>query len=289
MLKGRLGNQMFQYAAGRALAERHGGVELVLDTSWMVEFRRGGGVVENELAWAFDLGEQVRPVWEVARVPNPRRWVYALQRLRPSGHRPFVRVVEEDFTTNAFVPEVVTAPDDTYLRGYWQFEGYFADQPDAIRSAFAFREPGEETQRLLAEIGAAEAPVSLHVRRTDYTIHPHLGFLDEAYYARGVAHIAEHAEGIRLFVVSDDPAWCAENLRLPFPTTVVDRPLPPERSWEDMLLVSRCAHHVIANSTFSWWGAWLDPSPSKIVVAPTRWTLGGRREGDPIPADWVRV
>ena len=71
MLKGRLGNQMFQYAAGRALAERHR-TELVLDTSWMVEFRRGGGVVENELAWGFALPEQVRPVWEIARLPNPR-------------------------------------------------------------------------------------------------------------------------------------------------------------------------------------------------------------------------
>jgi hypothetical protein len=69
----------------------------------------------------------------------------------------------------------------------------------------------------------------------------------------------------------------------------VERPLSGDRAWEDMLLLSRCDHHVIANSTFSWWGAWLNASPTKIVVAPTRWTLSERRVGDPVPARWVRV
>ncbi len=287
MIKGRLGNQMFQYAAGRALAERHG-TDLVLDTSWMVEVRRGGGVVENELAWAFDLDEQVRPVWEVARLPNPRRWVYALQRLRPRRDRRFVRVVEEDTRTNAFVPEVLTAPDDTYLRGYWQFEDYFADREEAIRAAFAFREPSAETRELEERIRALTS-VSVHVRRTDYTRHPYLGFLDVAYYERGTARIGAQLEGIHLFVFSDDPEWCKRELSLPFPTTVVDRPLAPDRAWEDMLLISRCDHHVTSNSTFSWWGAWLSPSPAKVVVAPERWTLHPHRVGDPIPDRWIRV
>jgi hypothetical protein len=286
MLKGRLGNQMFQYAAGKALSERHE-AELVLDTSWMVEFRRGGGVVENELV-CFDLDEEVRPVWEVARLPNPRRWVYALQRLRPSGRRRFVRVIEENFRTNGFVPEVLTAPDQTYLRGYWQFEHYFADQEDAIRRAFAFGEPGDATDALAEEIDAAPS-VSLHVRRTDYTRHPQLGFLGADYYRRGVERIAESVDGIRLFVFSDDPDWCRAELRLPFPTTVVDRPLPQEHAWEDLLLIARCDHHVIANSTFSWWGAWLNPSRAKLVVAPERWTLHPHRSGDPIPDRWIRV
>jgi hypothetical protein len=285
MLKGRLGNQMFQYAAGRALAERHG-TRLVLDTSWMLEFRRGGGVAENELV-CFGVDEEVRPVWEVARVPNPRRWVHAVQRLRPSGRR-FVRVIEEDLRTNAFAPEVLTAPDQSYLRGYWQFEDYFADQEAAIRAAFAFPEPGDATLRLLDSLDGAPT-ASLHVRRADYAGLAQLGFLDADYYARAADAIAAGVEGLRLLVVSDDPVWCKAELRLPFPTTVAERPLPGDRAWEDMLLVSRCDHHVIANSTFSWWGAWLNPSPTKIVVAPRRWTLSERRAGDPVPARWVRV
>lgn len=284
-LKGRLGNQMFQYAAGCALAERHG-TSVVLDTSWMVQFRRGGGFVRYDLE-PFELAAPVCPVWEVARVPNPRRWVYALQRLRPSRRR-FVYVIEEDSRTNAFVPEVLAAPDQTYLQGYWQFEDYFAGEADAIRRDFTFPPGDDETRRLAAEIRAANA-VSVHVRRGDYTRHELLGFLDADYYRQGVATIAEAAPDIHLFVFSDDPAWCAAELRLPHPTTVVDRPLPEERAWEDMRLISLCRHHVTCNSTFSWWGAWLNPAPTKMVVAPTRWTLGRRRLGDPIPPSWIRV
>ena len=285
MLKGRLGNQMFQYAAGRALAERHG-ARLVLDTSWMLEFRRGGGVAENELG-CFGLDEEVRPVWEVARVPNPRGWVHALQRLRPSG-RGFVRVIEENLRTNAFAPEVLTAPDQTYLRGYWQFEDYFADQEAAIRAAFSFPVPGESTTRILEGLDGGPT-ASLHVRRADYAALAQLGFLDADYYARAVEAIAARVAGLRLLVVSDDPAWCKTELTLPFPTTVVERPLAADRAWEDMLLVSRCDHHVIANSSFSWWGAWLNTSDAKLVVAPMRWTLSHRRAGDPVPERWLRV
>jgi hypothetical protein len=277
---------MFQYAAGRALAERHG-TELVLDTSWILQFRRDAGVVANELG-CFYLDEPVLPVWEVARLPNSRTWVRTLQRLRPSGRRKFMHVIEEDGRTNAFVPEVLAAPDQTYLRGYWQFEDYFAEQAAAIRAAFAFGTPGEETARIVETLPGTPT-VSLHVRRTDYMQHPQLGFLDVDYYARAVEQIAGRIEGVRVYVISDDPAWCQAELRLPFPTTVVDRPLPHDRAWEDMLVISRCDHHVISNSTFSWWGAWLNPSPAKIVVAPTRWTLSGRRVRDPIPTRWLRV
>lgn len=284
-LKGRLGNQMFQYAAGRALAERHR-TDVVLDTSWMVQFRRGGGFVRNDLE-PFELGAPVCPVWEVARVPNPRGWVYALQRLRPSRRR-FVHIIEENSRTNAFVPEVRTAPDQTYLLGYWQFEDYFADQAAAIREAFSFPPAGAESAHLAEKIRGRQA-VSLHVRRGDYTRHDLLGFLDAEYYRRAVETIAAAVADIHLFVFSDDPDWCKAELRLPHPTTVVDRELPEERAWEDMQLISLCRHHVTSNSTFSWWGAWLNPSPTKVVVAPTAWTLHEKRLGDPIPADWVRV
>jgi Glycosyl transferase family 11 len=285
-LLGRLGNQMFQYAAGRSLAELHS-AELVLDTSWMIHFRRGGGSERYELD-CFDLDVRVCPVWEVARVPNPRRVVYWLQRLRPS-RRPFLHVIAEDTSTNAFEPAVLSAPDDTFLaRGYWQFEDYFVDHVPAIREAFTFPPLSPASEELADEIRATPA-VSVHVRRGDYAGIGLLGFLDEAYYRRALETIAATVGELQLFVFSDDPAWCRENLRLPFPTTVVERPLPPERAWEDMRLISLCRHHVISNSTFSWWGVWLNPSPTKIVVGPKRWTQSPKRSGDPIPAGWIRV
>jgi hypothetical protein len=283
-LRGHLGNQMFQYAAGRALAERHG-TELVLDTSGILQAGGPNLVERNELE-VFALRERVCPVWEVARVPNPSPVVYALQRLRPS-RRAFVRVLTEDFSTNAFVPEVLTAPDQTYLIGYWQFEAYFADREAAIRDAFSFPRLGAESERVAEAIRRGPA-VSIHVRRGDYPQHAHLGFLDAEYYSRALTTLVEGVGDCGIFVFSDEPQWCRKNLALDG-ATIVDRPLPVERAWEDMSLMSMCDHHVISNSTYGWWGAWLNPSPSKVVVAPKRWVLSEKRIGDPVPAGWLRV
>ena len=177
-------------------------------------------------------------MWEVARVPNPARTVRILQRLR-RRRRPFVRPLDEDSTTNAFVPEVLTAPDLTYLRGYWQFEAYFADREAEIRRDFTFPELGEEGKRVAAEIEDRSPAVSVHVRRGDYVGHGHLSHLDATYYADGVRAIAESVGEGTAFVFSDDPQWCSDNLSFPCAMRVVDRPLSAERTWEDMRLMSR--------------------------------------------------
>jgi hypothetical protein len=105
-----------------------------------------------------------------------------------------------------------------------------------------------------------------------------------------VDEVAERAGGeIEAFVFSDDPSWCREHLRLRHGTTVVDRTLPDERAWEDMYLLSLCRHHVISNSTFSWWGAWLSESDGKLVVGPRTWSLEPHREGSPMLPSWIRL
>ena len=199
-----------------------------------------------------------------------------------------MRVIAEELSTNAFDPAVLTAPDWTYLCGYWQFERYFCEHEAAVRRAFAFPPASAESERIAEEIRDSPA-VSVHVRRGDYTEHGHLGFLDEAYYRRAAATIADAVGEVELFVFSDDPAWCAESLSFPRTATIVDRRLAPDRDWEDMWLMSLCRHHVISNSTYGWWGAWLDPSPTKLVVAPRRWVDNEKRQGDPVPERWIRV
>jgi Glycosyl transferase family 11 len=277
-LQGRLGNQMFGYAIGRSLAERHG-AELVLDTSWTEQ-----GTTVYELG-IYDLGVRACPVWEVARVPNASRTIRALQRLRPSGRR-FLHVVAER-SHDVFEPQVLTAPDDTYLVGFWQFEEYFAAHEELIREAFAFPPLSPASERVAEKIQETVA-VGVHVRRGDYSHNELLGVLDAAYYERAADTIAEQVGDLRLFVFSDDPAWCAAELRFRHPATIVDRPLEPDRHWEDLALMTLCRHHVIANSSYGWWGAWLSASPSKVVIAPKRWF---RREtaGDPVPDRWLRV
>ena len=279
-LAGGLGNQMFQYATGRRLAEHHH-VELVLDTSWTVEIDR-----PFELS-CFDLTEQARPVWEVARVPNSSPVVRALQRVRPSRRR-FLVVVSDDLETNSFQPAVLAAPNHAYLCGWWQFEGYFIDHEATIRRAFVFPPLSDESDMIAEQISTTTA-VSVHVRRGDYLSHSRLGFLDESYYRRAVESIRSRVGDTEVFVFSDDPSWCKRQLQLPVPTHVIERRLPVGRDWEDMCLMSLCSHHVVANSTFSWWGAWLNSSPSKLVVAPSRWVQDEKRVGDPVLDSWIRV
>jgi hypothetical protein len=283
-LQGGLGNQMFVYAAARGVADRLD-TELVLDTSWMVE-GRGWGEIKYELG-CFDLDARVCPVWEVGRVPNASRVVRALQHLRPS-RRPFLTLVTEDDATNAFLPSFSSVPDNSYLRGYWQFEGYFADIDARIRRDFTFPPLSAEGERLAAEIRTVPA-VAVHVRRGDYVGVDRIGFLDVDYYHRATETIANRVGDIQLFVFSDDPEWCAENMTFMHPTTVVERHVSLGRPWQDMQLMSLCRHDVIANSTYSWWGAWLNRSPEKIVVAPRRWVQSDKRAGDPVPEGWIRV
>ena len=277
-LQGRLGNQMFQYATGRSLAERHG-AELVLDTSWAEQ-----GETVYELGF-FELGVQACPVWEVARVPNPRRAVRVLQRLRPSRRR-FLRVLEEP-SHDVFEPEVLTAPDDSYLLGFWQFEEYFAAHEELIRRELAFPPLTPASERVAEEIEGTVA-VGMHVRRGDYASHDVFEGLGPDYYARAADTIAEAVGEVAVFVFSDDPRWCAEHLAFDHATTIVDRPLPPDRHWEDLALMARCRHHVISNSSYGWWGAWLAPGEDKVVVAPRRWTRT-QYARDPVPDRWVRV
>jgi hypothetical protein len=213
--------------------------------------------------------------------------VRALQRLRPS-RRPFVNVIAEERSTNAFVPAVLDAPDNTYLCGYWQFEDYFIDHEAQIRRDFTFPPLNGTAEQLAAEIAAVSA-VAVHVRRGDYVGDERFDIVDQAYYLRALNAIAEAVGEIHLFVFSDDPSWCRNMLQFVHPTTVVGHSVSDGRPWVDMQLMSRCQHHVVANSTYSWWGAWLNPSQEKIVVAPREWVRSEKRVGDPVPSSWIRV
>ena len=288
---GRLGNQMFQYAAGRRLAVRHG-VELVLYTSWFDYARTKGLSVGPELD-PFELDVRLARVWDVARLQNPRPAIRALQHLRPS-RRPFVTMIGEG-SRFAFEPRVLEAGDRTYLAGYWQAEAYFKDVAPLIRNDFRFPALSDGSREVAAEIDSDPAQsVSVHVRRSDYVSSAQaralIGSLDLAYYRRAIDVVAASAGELAVYVFSDDPAWCRANMSFEHPTTIVDRPLAAGRAWEDMRLMCLCRHHVVANSSFSWWAAWLDPSPDKLVVAPRRWLAAGDDPDDRrVPETWLRV
>ncbi|GAB3649052.1 alpha-1,2-fucosyltransferase [Ramlibacter alkalitolerans] len=281
-LIGGLGNQMFQYAAGRALALRRG-APLRIDRRAFAEYKTHAFGLDSFRAELVDA-----PADQLPGAVNESR----LNRLlRPFMRTPLRLVTERAFT---FDPEIASLPDGVYLDGYWQSEKYFAHCAEAIRQDFTVRHaPSAENARWLERI-AATPSVSLHVRRGDYVTNPSAnavhGTCDLGYYRRAVEHVRQ-ALGTEpvLFVFSDDPDWVAANLRLGCEMHLV-RNNDAATNYEDLRLMSACRHHVIANSSFSWWGAWLDARPGAITVAPQRWFAAGTPDArDLVPERWVRL
>lgn len=279
-LMGGLGNQMFQYAAARRLAIKHG-TELVLDLSWFERQPRSDTTRQYELGSFPIVGRRTAEPVDGGR---RKRLLRAL--LPEHGVR---RVVEQG---PQFQPELLDAPDDTLLVGYWQSEKYFLDEEAQIRRDFAFDAPISPAARALAE-SIDESAVSVHVRRGDYVslarANRFHGVLPIEYYERAAAALLQQLpEPPHFYVFSDDPKWCRTNIELPSTTTFVSR--AESTSHEDMLLMSMCSHHIIANSSFSWWGAWLSASPEKVVIAPRRWFADeSRNTSDLVPESWTRL
>lgn len=286
---GGLGNQMFQYAAARALALARG-LPLRLDVSGFDGYGLHQGFelqrvfrCETPLASA----DEVRAVLGWRALPVLRR---ILARPGLATLRGKALVVEPHFH---YWPGIRDVSAGSYLQGYWQSEKYFEDVATQIRTDFTFRLPMSETNAAWAErIGRCNA-VSLHVRRGDYVsnarTHAAHGVCSLAYYNAAARHIAGRVEAPEFFVFSDDIDWARENLDIGHSCHYIDHNRGVE-SYNDMRLMSLCRHHVLANSSFSWWGAWLNPRTDKLVVAPSRWFAGGRRRLDDLfPSGWVTL
>ncbi len=294
-LKGGLGNQMFQYAMGRALQHRRGD-ELRLDVTYLL----GNSVFAWDVPREYDLDVfQIQPAF--AYIPRMLRRASPGRILYPQG-RPLSEaaavpkkqtfVHQEDF---GFHPEVLdlTAPN-VYLDGYWQSESYFAGIADEIRCAFQFRTPLSLLGREMAQAIASVNSVSVDVRRGDYiaveSSRNALGFVGEDYYRRGIDWIKANVRDPRLFVSSDDLPWCRENLKFDLPTTWLDYEYAGWKFGAKLHLMSLCKHFLISNSTFAWWAAWLARHETKLVAGPRRWFRGESvSPKDLFPPSWVTL
>lgn len=279
-IAGGLGNQLFQYAAGRALALHHG-TPLALDTRHYGHDRSRRFLLDAfriEVAKEADLP----PLWPQA----PLRHIL----WRALGTGP--RLVREG--QPAFQPGLAELGPNLYLDGYWQSERYFAAIADTLRAELTPRAPLSDGARALLDQIAAVPAVSLHIRRGDYVLDPNtkqpLGTCSLDYYARAAALVAERtATDPVIFAFSDEPDWVRDNLRLPFETRVIEHQ-GADDPVEDLWLMKSCRHHVIANSSFSWWGGWLNPSPDKMVIAPAKWfPQPGKSNPDILPPGWMAI
>lgn len=288
-LMGGLGNQMFQYAAARQIAQRLR-TTLKLDVSaYATDELRTYNLSPFNIQEQFVIPEEMAAI----RRPDRDRLLRYSQRLSRMFRLPFGwRTIQENHV-RPFDPRLSKVFGNVYMKGYWQSEKYFADIRDIIRREFTVKsEPHAQNSAFAQMIGEVNS-VSIHVRRGDYITNPQTnrfhGVSNLNYYQTSVAYLAARVGQPHFFVFSDDPDWCQANLQIPYPTTFVtnDGATKPH---EDLRLMSLCKHNIVANSSFSWWGAWLNPNPEKIVCAPRRWFNDPNVDTrDLLPSDWNQL
>ncbi len=288
-LIGGLGNQLFQYAAARKLANKHS-TELKLDVSGFETYKLHKYSLSH-----FNIQENFASEGEINALTGQRKEGTITRIFRRALHKPAKLPATHIKEKNPFHfdPEILNLPDGVYLEGYWQSEKYFSDIESIVRKELTVKTPLSGKDKELAKQMDSCDSVSIHIRRGDYVTNPHTsmvhGTSDLDYYNRCIRSIAESVKNPHFFVFSDDPEWVRDNLNPPYPTTFVDHN-GADRNHEDLRLMSQCKHNIIANSTFSWWGAWLNSNPEKVVLAPKLWFRSDKYNNkDLIPDRWIKI
>ena len=280
--QGGLGNQLFQYAAARSLAHRLN-TDLVMDTYWFKHPVRGETVRPLELT-------NYRVKLRVANIDEQRRWkLFRTRWARFLGPlMPMQFVNEQGFAYNDSFGRTA---DDSYLVGAWQSERYFRDIREVLLGELTpIQPPSVRDYELIQAMQTSDA-ICVHVRRGDYvssnSASAYHGVCSLDYYERAVKYVASRVRTPSLFIFSDDPDWTREHLRTEYPSHYVTHNSSAD-AFQDLRLMSHCKHHVIANSSFSWWGAWLSNSDEQIVIAPAKWFSVNRPTPDLLPPQWKR-
>jgi hypothetical protein len=264
-----LGNQMFQYATARRLADKHSTILKLDISSFESNKRRKYGLhcfqIQENMATQDEINMLLkRPKNQVERFFNKVGII-------SDQSRNLLQEKSFDFDSS-----ILTASNNKWLHGFWQSEKYFSDIQDIIQSEFSIKYPQNTQNEEISKKIKFHESIALHVRRGDYVqneesnsnqFHQICG-LD--YYKRCISYLAKRVSDPHLFVFSDEPQWVKENLKINFPMTFIEDN-NGFRSYEDLRFMSQCKHNIIANSSFSWWGAWLNPNPNKIVCAPQQW------------------
>ena len=283
---GGLGNQMFQFALYKALQKQHPEDRVLLDLHTFNGYHKHRGF---EIGKVFGADYDEASYLEVARLAYP----YPNFLLWRIGSRilPVRSTMLKEKANFAYEPYVLTSQGNIYYDGYWQHEAYFKNIREDLLRVFAFPDFEDEQNHRTARQAASAGSCSIHVRRGDYLTDPlRKGTTGSGYVLRAIKRMQEMAQPDNWLVFSDDIAWCQEQLSVAIEqdkTTYVDWN-SGDRSINDMHLMALCRHHVIANSSFSWWGAWLSKHQDGVTIAPERW-MNMKDVCSPVPDKWIKI
>lgn len=275
-IKEGLGNQMFQYAFLMSLKKKYPNTIILTDTSFYLKIWKNPKHAKYFLKKIFNLDRTNIILSLFIRIFRSAFYKIDMNKIliyKPISHSTILK-------------------GSVYFSGYWQSEKYFESIQDKVRKVFKFKEPkSPHVITILNDIRESEA-VSIHVRRGDYLSNNHVyrNLNEDGFYEKAISLINERIPNAKFFVFSDDSEWC-EQIFTEENSCVVDCNTG-DNSYLDMFLMTQCKHNIIANSSFSWWGAWLNEHQDKIVISPKEWFATNSIENcmdDILPEDWIRI
>ena len=289
-LNGGIGNQMFQYAAARRIAHVNK-VPLKLDLSWFGEV--GPWTKRYYELDAFKLSADIATIDEIHRLKsrtNKTHYKYLPFFIKDRFFNTKKSHIREKYYN--FDPGILKLKSNIYLDGYWQSEKYFKDIEIVLRNDFSFRTDADNKNKEYIRLIESTESVSVHIRRGDYVSSSKTkafhGVCSLSYYEEAICRIREQINEPVFFVFSDEIEWVKANLSINAETYYVDFN-GPDRGRDDLRLMSICKHHIIANSSFSWWGAWLCSHLNKLIYAPKKWFENKIDTSDNIPESWIKI
>ncbi len=294
-LSGGLGNQMFQYAAGYSFAKRNR-VDLALDLSGY--YQQSNDTVRQYGLAVFNISASVAEESKVKGFLSVTNLSYLDRVINKFKLNP--RLIRE---TEVFVfhqLKKINPKVDYYLEGYWQNEKYFNEERQGLLKEFSLLSDDSETLQALQKTVTACQSVAIHIRRGDYLDSMYRPqedskciFFGLDYYRQAVLEIKKRFKQPLWLIFSDDTAWVKANIK-DLGLTALDELIFVDdhnlKDYEELLLMSQCHYQIIANSTFSWWGAWLNQHEDKFVIGPKKWLKGGSfNTDDLLLKDWMTI
>lgn len=283
---GGLGNQMFQYALGRRVSIENES-QLKLDLSWFESQEKRQYQLSD-----FNIKAEIASSEDVLMITSSpeHRLLNKLSRITNLKIPSRLKIVWEEDNSGVFSDDVLSCPDTCILIGYWQSEKYFKPIEDILRCDFTLNvKMSDNDSALCSLISEEKNSVSLHVRRGDYVTESVDHFLCPIdYYRKAINYFEQYIIEPKFFIFSDDIEWAKGNL-IGYENMVFIEPSFQRNDAVEMIMMSKCHHHVNANSSFSWWGAWIGERNDSIVIVPDHWFTNRPFPEDRVPKRWIRL
>lgn len=280
-LQGGLGNQMFQYAAGLALAHKLGTI-LKLDIQ-----HYENDPLRQYCLHGFALSSGIASAEEIKRLKDDSLFSNIAEKIFGKKKNVFI---EPDH--HFFYPQLFDLADDAYIDGYWQREEYFKNISNIIKKEFTLKNPFPDAAKELIDSICSTNSISVAIRRGDYITPKYRKIFYECspeYYSKAITLISKRVSNPHFFVTTDDIEY-AKTLSFPKNTFYIEPAIQKLENFQEIAIMSMCKHNIIANSSFSWWGAWLNQNPDKIIIAPKQWFVGQYENViDMIPETWIKL